>query len=47
MYKIELWFSDIKFKEYFEKQVKDLLEIPSYTKILYREHSILKETRNY
>ena len=46
MYRIELWFSNKKYKEYFETKIKDMLEIPLYTKLLYREHSTLKETRN-
>lgn len=46
MYRIEVWFSDKKFKEYFETKIKDILEVPSYTKLLYREHSTLKESRN-
>ena len=45
MYRIELWFSDKEYKEYFETKIKDILEIPLYTKLLYREHSALKETR--
>lgn len=43
MYRIELWFSDKKYKEYFETKIKEILEIPLYTKLLYREHSTLKE----
>ena len=46
MYRIELWFSDKKYKEYFETKIKEILEVPSYTKLLYREHSTLKETRH-
>lgn len=46
MYRIELWFSDKKFKEFFETKIKDILEVPHYTKLLYREHSTLKETRH-
>ena len=46
MYRIELWFSEKKFKEYFETKIKDILEIPTYSKLLYREHSTLKEIRN-
>ena len=45
MYRIELWFSDKQYKEYFETKIRDILEIPQYTKLLYREHSTLKETR--
>jgi translation initiation factor 4E len=45
MYRVELWFSDKKYKEYFETKIKDILEIPQYTKLLYREHSTLKETK--
>ena len=37
MYRIELWFSDKEYKEYFETKIKDILEIPLYTKLLYRE----------
>lgn len=46
MYRIEIWFSDKNFKDYFETKIKDMLEIPAYTKLLYREHSTLKEIRN-
>lgn len=45
IYRIELWFSDKKYKEYFETKIKDILQIPIYTKLLYREHSSLKETK--
>jgi hypothetical protein len=45
MYRVELWFSDKKYKEYFETKIKEILEIPLYTKLLYREHSSLKEIR--
>ena len=45
MYRIEIWFSNKKFKEYFETKIKELLKLPSYTKLLYREHSTLKENR--
>lgn len=45
MYRIELWFSDKKYKEYFETKIKTILKIPYYTKLLYREHSTLKENR--
>lgn len=45
MYRIELWFSDKQYKDYFETKIKDILEIPYYTKLLYREHSTLKEIR--
>ena len=46
IYRIELWFSNKKYKEYFETKIKEMLEIPSYTKLLYREHSTLKETKH-
>ena len=45
MYRIELWFSNKKYKEYFETKIKEILELPPYAKLLYREHSTLKETR--
>jgi hypothetical protein len=45
MYRIEIWFSNKKFKEYFESKIKELLKLPTYTKLLYREHSTLKENR--
>ena len=45
IYRIEIWFSDKKFKEYFECKIKDILNLPHYTKLLYREHSTLKEIR--
>ena len=43
MYRVELWFSDKIFKTYFEQKIKTLLDIPQHTKLLYREHSTLKE----
>lgn len=46
MYRIELWFSDKKYKEFFETKIKEILGIPLYTKLLYREHSTLKENKN-
>ena len=45
MYRIEIWFSNKKYKEYFETKIKELLGLPTYTKLLYREHSTLKENR--
>lgn len=45
MYRVELWFSDKKYKEYFETKIKEILEVPPYTKLLFRDHSSLKETR--
>lgn len=45
MYRVELWFSNKKYKEYFETKIKEILEVPLYTKLLYREHSTLKEIR--
>ena len=45
MYRIEIWFSNKTFKEYFETKIKELLKLPLYTKLLYREHSTLKENK--
>ena len=45
MYRVEIWFSDKKYKEYFETKIKEILNLPHYTKLLYREHSTLKENR--
>lgn len=45
MYRLEVWFSEKKYKEYFETKIKEILEVPHYTKLLYREHSSLKETK--
>ena len=45
MYRLEVWFSEKKYKEYFETKIKEILEVPYYTKLLYREHSLLKETK--
>ena len=45
MYRVELWFSNKKYKEYFETKIKEILELPPYTKLLYREHLSLKEIR--
>lgn len=46
MYRIELWFSDKKYKEFFETKIKEILNLPHYTKLLYREHSTLKEIKH-
>ena len=43
MYRIELWFLDKKYKDYFETKIKELFDIPNNMKLLYREHSTLKE----
>ena len=45
MYRLELWFSDTKYKDYFETAIKKQLVIPSHTKLLYREHFTLKENK--
>ena len=45
IYRIEVWFSSKKYKEYFETKIKDIMELPHHTKLLYREHSTLKETK--
>lgn len=44
-YRIELWFSDKKYKDYFETKIKEILDLPYYAKLLYREHSTLKESK--
>lgn len=46
MYRIELWFSNKTYKEYFETKIKEILELPNHVKLLYREHSTLKETKH-
>jgi len=45
IYRIEFWFSDKTFKDYFESKVKEFLELPNNIKLLYRDHSTLKESR--
>ncbi len=45
MYRIEIWFSDKNYKDFFETKIKEFLNLPQYTKLLYREHSTLKENR--
>lgn len=45
MYRIEMWFSDKNYKEYFETKIKTIFEIPYFTKLLYREHSTLRENK--
>ncbi len=45
MYRLEIWFSDKKYKDYFETKIKELLNLPKFTKLLYRDHSTLKENR--
>lgn len=43
MYRIEFWFSNKKYKDYFEVNLKNIFEIPLYTKLIYRDHYCLKE----
>jgi len=47
MCRIELWFNDKKCKDYFEHKIKEILNIPEYTKLLYRDHLVLKETSKF
>jgi hypothetical protein len=46
IYRLEFWFSDKNFKDYFESKVKEFLELSNNIKLLYRDHSTLKESRN-
>jgi hypothetical protein len=43
MYRIELWFSDKNHYKYFESKIKEVMNIPMHSKLLYRDHSTLKE----
>jgi translation initiation factor 4E len=45
MYRLEIWFTDKTYKDYFETKIKTIFNIPYYTKLLYREHSTLKENK--
>ena len=42
-YRIEVWLSDKNYKEFFDTKIKQILEIPQFIKLLYRDHSTLKE----
>ena len=43
IYRIELWYLDLAYKNKIEKDLKKYFNISYNTKILYREHKILKE----
>ena len=43
MYRIEVWFSNTKFKNFFEQKIKEVMKIPLYVNLLYREHNSVKE----
>jgi len=45
IYRIEFWFSDMKYKNNFETIIKKILNVPNNTKLLFREHNVLKEKR--
>lgn len=44
MYRIEIWLNNKDLKDYFEIKLKEILNVPPYTKLLYRDHSIVKES---
>ncbi len=45
MYRIECWFSDKKYKDFFEIKIKEILDLHLGSKLLYRDHSTLKENK--
>lgn len=44
MYRIEFWFSDKLHQKYFETIIKQNLNIPTFIKLMYRDHCTMKET---
>ena len=44
MYRFEIWFNNKNYKDYYESKIKELLSLPQHTKMLYRDHSAVKET---
>ena len=45
IYRFEVWFINKDHKDYFEKFLRTNLNVPIYTKLLYREHNTLKENK--
>lgn len=44
MYRYEVWISKKKRPDYFENLIKTILYTPKYIKLIYRDHSTLKES---
>ena len=44
MYRIEIWLNNKDLKDYFEIKLKEVLNVNTYTKLLYRDHSVVKES---
>ena len=44
MYRIEIWFDSTKYNVFFEKKIKEICGLPNHSKLLYRDHSSVKET---
>jgi hypothetical protein len=45
MYRIEIWYDSLNDKAFFEKKIKEICELPNHTKLLFRDHSTVKETK--
>ena len=43
--KLEFWFSDKKYQKDFENNIKNIFDFPKSTKLLYRDHCVLKEKK--
>ena len=43
MYRIEIWFDDVELSDFFESKIKEITNLPQYTKLLYRKHNNVKE----
>ena len=41
--RVEFWFKDKQYKTYFENVIKKTFNLAQNTKLMYREHSVLKE----
>lgn len=44
IYRFEIWIAEKQHKDFFENKIKTFLELPQYSKLIYRDHSTLKET---
>lgn len=44
IYRYEVWVSKKIYKEFFENEIKKILNTPSYIRLIYRDHCSLKES---
>ena len=44
MYRIEIWYDSVEYKSFFENKIREICGISQHCRLLFREHSTVKET---